>query len=249
VRPTSDAPENVRGERPGAYDDVELRPLGERCLVGFGSTSGPPALPVMYNNIKQLVVTPDNVLILNEMVHDARIVRMNQEHLPPTIKKWLGDSIGHWEGDTLVVETTNFTNKTRFRGSGENLKVTERFQRPDENTILYQFTVEDPTTWTKPWSGEYSWVRSDEPLYEYACHEANYSLEGILKGARLQEAEKAAAAKAEEEKAKKPAAKAGSNKGGKPAAGATPAVGAGPGASKGDAGAAGSSAPAQEGAK
>ena len=181
-----------RRELAEVYDDVEVRPLGERCLMGFGSTAGPPALPVMYNNIKQIVQTPDHVMILNEMVHDARIVRMNARHLPPSVRKWMGDSIGRWEGDTLVVETTNFTDKTRFRGSGEHLKVVERFTRLDARTLLYQFTVDDPTAWTRPWSGEYTWAWSDQPLYEYACHEANYSLEGILRGARRQEAEEPA---------------------------------------------------------
>src|SRR5205814_4450692 len=123
-----------------------------------------------------IVQTPDHVMILNEMVHDARIVRMNGEHLPRSIRKWLGDSIGRWEGDTLVVETTNFTNKTYFRGSGENLKVIERFTRVDGTPLLYQFTVEDPTTWTRPWSAEYTWAWSEQPPYEYACHEGNYSL-------------------------------------------------------------------------
>jgi hypothetical protein len=174
------------------YDNVEARPLGERCLMGFGSTAGPPALPVLYNNIKQIVQTPQHVMILNEMVHDARIVRMNGQHLPRSVRRWLGDSTGRWEGDTLVVETTNFTDKTGFRGSGEHLKVVERFTRVDEKTLLYQFTVEDPTAWTRPWSGEYTWAWSDQPVYEYACHEGNYSLEGILRGGRRQDAEDAA---------------------------------------------------------
>jgi hypothetical protein len=204
--PTSDAPENAGAQRRGAYDDVELRPLGERCLMSFGSSAGPPALPVLYNNIKQIVQTPDHVVILNEMVHDARIVRMGSEHLPPSVRKWLGDSIGRWDGDSLVVETTNFTPKTRFRGSTEDLKVTERFTRLDDKTLLYRFTVEDPATWSAPWSGEYTWAWSDQPVYEYACHEANYSLEGILKGARIQEA--AAAKQAEQAKKAKPGPKA-----------------------------------------
>jgi hypothetical protein len=188
---TAEARRRVAARRDLAdvFDDVEARPLGERCLMGFGSTAGPPALPVLYNNIKQIVQTPTNVMILNEMVHDARIVRMNARHLPSSVRKWLGDSIGRWEGDTLVVETTHFTDKTRFRGSGEHLTVIERFTRLDAKTLLYQFTVDDPTTWTRPWSGEYTWAWSDQPIYEYACHEANYSLEGILKGARRQDAE------------------------------------------------------------
>jgi len=193
ARPTADAPESVPGA-PGAYDNVEQRPLAERCLLGFGSTSGPPTLPnYFYNNMKQIVQTPDYVMILIEMVHDARIIPLNRPHAPKEIRKWMGDSVGHWEGDTLVVDTTNFTDKTRFRGSSENLHVVERFRRVDEKTILYQFTVEDPTTWARPWSGEYPWVVADagDHLYEYACHEANYALGDILRGARLLEAEEA----------------------------------------------------------
>jgi hypothetical protein len=167
--------------------------IAERCILGFGSTSGPPTLPnYFYNNLKQIVQTPDTIVILNEMVHDARIIRMNAEHLPPTIRRWMGDSVGRWEGDTLVVDTTNFTSKTQFQGASENLHVIERFKRVDASTLLYQFTVEDPTTWDRPWTGEYPWVATSEPLYEYACHEGNYSLEGILRGARLAERETAA---------------------------------------------------------
>ena len=196
VAPTSDTTQsNDPGleTAPGAYDDPERRPLGERCLLGFGSTSGPPALPnYFYNNLHKIVQTPTAVLILNEMVHDARIVRMNAEHLPKTVRKWMGDSIGHWEGDTLVVDTTNFTDKTRFRGASENLRVIERFTRVDARTLLYRFTIEDPTTWVAPWSGEYAWPATDELLYEYACHEANYALENVLRGARRREADAAA---------------------------------------------------------
>jgi hypothetical protein len=189
--PTSDAPESAGVEGPGAFDDPELRPLGERCLLGFGSTSGPPTLPnYFYNNYKQIVQTPDAVLILIEMVHDARIIRLNGQHPPPSIRKWMGDSIGHFEGDTLVVETTNFSNKTRFRGSSENLKVIERFKRVDDGTILYRFTIEDPSTWDQPWTGEYPWVATDDKIYEYACHEGNYALGDILRGERVLDKEK-----------------------------------------------------------
>jgi hypothetical protein len=178
---------------PGAFDGPELRPLAERCLLGFGSTSGPPTLPnYFYNNMKQIVQTKDTVLILNEMVHDARVVRMNAQHLPPTIRRWMGDSVGRWEGDTLVVDTTNFTSKTRFQGSGENLHVVERFTRVDPKTLLYRFTVDDPDTWDRAWTGEYPWNATTENLYEYACHEGNYSLGGMLRGARQREAEDAA---------------------------------------------------------
>ncbi|HXP85476.1 MAG TPA: hypothetical protein VN841_12190 [Bryobacteraceae bacterium] len=193
ARPTSDTQEsNDPGleTAPGAYDDPERRPLGERCLLGFGSTSGPPALPdYFYNNLHQIVQTNDSVMILTEMVHDARVVRMNAQHLPKTIRQWLGDSVGHWEGDTLVVDTTNFTDKTRFRGSTENLHVVERFTRVGPKALLYRFTIEDPATWDKPWTGEYTWPATDQHIYEYACHEANYALGDILRGARQREAE------------------------------------------------------------
>lgn len=196
-RPTSDATESSDPgleKAPGSYDDPERRPLGERCLVGFGSTSGPPILPdYFYNNLHQIVQTKDQVMILTEMVHDVRVVRMNSKHLPDTIRNWLGDSIGRWEGDTLVVETTNFTDKTRFRGATENMKITERFTRVGPNELNYRFTVEDPATWDKPWTGEYTWPATASHMYEYACHEANYAMGGILSGARLREKEEAAA--------------------------------------------------------
>jgi len=193
--PTSDQQEGTDPglERaPGAYDDPERRPLGERCLLGFGSTSGPPSLPVLYNNLHQIVQTRDTIMILNEMDHDARIIRMNAQHLPSTVRKWLGDSVGHWEGDTLVVDTTNFTDKTRFRGSTDQLHVVERFTRMNDKTLLYRFTVEDPATWALSWTGEYTWPATDTQLFEYACHEGNYALGNILRGARQRDAEEAA---------------------------------------------------------
>ncbi|HKB10608.1 MAG TPA: hypothetical protein VKD69_08135 [Vicinamibacterales bacterium] len=191
ARPTSDTSESDPGfEGPTAYDDPERRPLGERCLLGFGSTSGPPALPVLYNNFHQIVQTPNTMLILNEMVHDVRVIRMNAEHLPPAIRQWMGDSVGRWDGDTLVVDTTNFTDKTRFRGSSEQLHVVERFSRIDAHTLRYRFTVEDPQTWERPWSGEEAWPETDALMFEYACHEGNYALGDILRGARLRETER-----------------------------------------------------------
>ncbi len=171
----------------GPYDHPEQRPHAERCLMGFGSTAGPPMLSVLYNNMKRIVQTDDTVMILVEMVHDARIVRMNAEHNPPEIRSWLGDSVGHWEGDTLVVDTTNFTDNPSLGGASRNLHVVERFSRLDADTLLYGFTVDDPTVWTAPWSGEYPWPASDNKVYEYACHEANYSFGGILRGARVLE--------------------------------------------------------------
>jgi hypothetical protein len=173
----------------GPYDDMEQRPYAERCLLSFGSTSGPPMLPSLYNNHKRIVQGEDTIVILIEMVHDARIVRMNAEHDPPEIKKWLGDSIGWWEGDTLVVETTNFVDRPAFgRGTG-TMTVMERFRMESPDTLIYTFTVEDPAVWTTPFTGEYAWPRSENKVFEYACHEANYALEGIMKGARLLEAE------------------------------------------------------------
>ena len=181
---------------PGAYDDPERRPLSERCVLGFGSTSGPPAMPdYFYDNLHQIVQTPDRIVIMSEMIHDARIVRMNAQHLPKSIRLWLGDSVGHWDGDTLVVDTTNFTDKTRFMGSTENLHVVERFTRVDDKTLLYHFTVEDPATWTKPWTGEYAWPATDGLIYEYACHEGNYALADVLRGARARDALAAKAVK------------------------------------------------------
>lgn len=182
-----------RGERPNSFDDPELRPLGERCLTGWGWTAGPPILPnSLYNNLKQIVQTPTQVMLMTEMNHEVRVIRIGGTHLPPHVRNWSGDSIGRWEGDTLVVETTNYTNKTRFRGSSEHMRLVERFTRLDTGTLLYRFTVEDPTTWAQPWTGEYTWVTTDEPMYEYACHESNYALGGILRGARVEDAEKAA---------------------------------------------------------
>lgn len=174
---------------PGPYDDPELRPTAERCLLAFGASAGPPALPVMYNNLKQIVQTKDHVMILNEMVHDARVIRLNSKHEPPEIRRWLGDSIGHWEGDTLVVDTTNFNDQPALGSADRNLHVIERFTRIDAKTLRYKFTVEDPTVWTKPWSGEMVWPATDARIYEYACHEGNYSFAGILRGARRLEAE------------------------------------------------------------
>jgi hypothetical protein len=179
----------VAGYGGDRYNSVKDRPLAERCLVGFGSTSGPPMLPVLYNNTYQIVQTPDYVMILVEMVHDVRIVRMNQQHAPASVRRWFGDSVGHWDGDTLVVDTTNFNGQTRFRGAGENLHVIERFKRMDANTVLYRATVEDPTIFSKPWTLEYPFNATEGPVYEYACHEGNYAMPDILGGARRLETE------------------------------------------------------------
>jgi hypothetical protein len=173
-----------------SFDNPEQRPLAERCLLGFGSTSGPPTLPnYFYNNLKQIVQTPTTVTILNEMVHDARVVRIGAAHLPPSVRRWNGDSIGHWDGNTLVVDTTNFTEKTQFQGASSKLHVVERFTRIDDKALLYRFTIEDPDTWGRPWTGEYPWVATDEQIYEYACHEGNHAMENMLSGARARDRE------------------------------------------------------------
>jgi hypothetical protein len=172
----------------GRFDRVQDRPLGERCLLGFGSTSGPPMMPVLYNNNYQVVQSPGTIMILVEMVHDVRLIHMDgRPHLPANIRQWMGDSIGHWEGDTLVVDTTNFSNKTSYRGSSENLHVIERFTRVDDGTILYKFTIDDPTVFSKQWTAEYPFLATKGPIYEYACHEGNYAMPDILGGARAAE--------------------------------------------------------------
>jgi hypothetical protein len=187
---TTCEPEN--GGQLGPADGPEDRPLMERCLQFAG---GPPMMPGAYNNNFQFVQSPGFLAINIEMVHDVRRVPIDgSQHLPANVRQWMGDPRGHWEGDTLVVETTNFTDKTRFRGSDENLRLTERFTFADPDTILYRFTVDDPTAFTKPWSAEIPMLRLNESLYEYACNEGNHGMEGILSAARA--AEREAAAKA-----------------------------------------------------
>jgi hypothetical protein len=171
----------------GAMDGPESRPLGERCILSFGSSAGPPMLPLLYNNNYQIVQTQDAVLIHVEMVHDARIVRLNAQHRPANVRFWMGDSIGWYEDDTLVIETTHFRPEQNFRGAAENLKVIERLTRISPTQIFYRFTIDDPTTFVQPWSGELVFNASDQPIYEYACHEGNYALPGILAGAREEE--------------------------------------------------------------
>ncbi len=169
----------------GPSDNPETRALGERCLLSFGNSSGPVMLPGLYNNTYQFVQTKDQVAIDVEMVHDTRIVRLNTtQHIAASVRPWMGDSIGHWEGDTLVVETTNFHPEQVFRGASEHLRVTERFTRVAKDRLHYAFWVEDPTVFAKPWGGEYEFGHIPGQVYEYACHEGNYGLVGILQGAR-----------------------------------------------------------------
>ena len=173
-------------EGPGPYDNMEQRHSAERCLLGFSGAA--PPIPSFYNNFKRIVQTDDHVMILIEMVHDARIVRMNSEHPGSEIQKWLGDSIGWWDGDTLVVDTTNFNPKgAGYLGGSAQTHVVERFSWLEGGNVLYNFTVEDQSMWTAPWTGEYIWRASDEKVYEYACHEGNYALGNIMRGARILE--------------------------------------------------------------
>ena len=173
---------------PGPFDGPESLAPSERCLISFASTV--PTIPSLYNNYKRIVQTDTHVMILQEMVHDARIIRIDSEHAPEANRKWMGDSVGHWEGDTLVVETKNFHSTNGLPGADENLHVVERFTMQEDGHLYYDFTVTDETTWTAPWSGRYVWASKPEAkVYEYACHEGNYAMGGILRGARLLEDE------------------------------------------------------------
>jgi hypothetical protein len=167
-------------------DGPEDRPVGERCILL--NSAGPPMMPSAYNNNYQVVQTAQTFVILNEMVHDARVIPLDgRPHLPQNIRLWMGDSRGHWEGATLVVDTTNFTDRTPFRGSGPNLHLTERFTRMDAETLLYEFTVDDPESFTRPWSAAVPSVRTTGPILEYACNEGNYGMSGLLSAARAEE--------------------------------------------------------------
>lgn len=174
------------GGAPGTpFDDPERRSLGERCLLSFGRNAGPPMLANgFYNNNYQILQSRDHVAIVVEMVHDTRIVPLNAKHRTDGVRPWLGDSIGWWEGDTLVVETTNFPRAMAYRGAWEKLKVTERFTRRGKDRLHYAFTVEDADVWDAAWGGEYEFSPLEGRVMEYACHEGNYALEGILAGAR-----------------------------------------------------------------
>lgn len=179
----------------GAADNPEDRSLGERCIMSFGISSGPVMTDQLYNNTYQFVQTKDYFVIWVEMVHDARIVRMNAKHRTDGIRPWMGDSIGWWDGDTLVVETVGYHPLQNVRGGGPNMKVTERFTRVSPDRVHYAFDVQDPETWVEPWGGEYEFASVDGHVYEYACHEGNYGLSGILSGARVDDHKAAAKTK------------------------------------------------------
>ncbi|MDB5495210.1 MAG: hypothetical protein JWP86_2547, partial [Phenylobacterium sp.] len=173
------------GYRGDVYDSYETRSLGERCIMGFGANAGPPMLANgFYNNDYYIIQTPDAVVIQVELIHDLRTIRLKGQHRTDGVRPWMGDSIGHFEGDTLVVETTNIPQGQAFFGSWKNLKTTEWFTRVSPTRINYRFQVEDPDTWDKPWGGEYDFAPMHGIIYEYACHEGNYALPAILAGAR-----------------------------------------------------------------
>jgi hypothetical protein len=178
----------ARAERQRLHpaDGPEDRSLAERCINW--PVAGPPMIPGGYNNNYQIVQGPGYVTIVVEMIHDVRTIPTDgRPHLPATVRQWMGDPRGHWEGNTLVVDTTNFTDKTNFRGSGENLHLVERFTRTGPDQLMYEFTVNDPASFTRPWTVQIPMAKTDGPLFEYACHEGNYGMEGMLRGARQQE--------------------------------------------------------------
>ena len=194
LTPFAEQRQAERGElrsRFAQYDHPELRPLGERCIVSFGMSAGPPMTPnSAYNNNYTIVQTADHVMIVAEMVHDVRVIRLGErQSLPSHVKPYFGDSWGRWEGNTLVVETTNLNPDHPFQGviPTERTKVAERFTRVDDDTILYEFTVDDPDNYTEVWGGEIPMERFDDLLYEYSCHEGNYALAAVLSGARYEE--------------------------------------------------------------
>ncbi len=187
---------DARAERRRLHpsDGPEDRTLSDRCILWV--SAGPPMLPTAYNNNFQIVQTADHVLILNEMIHDARIIPLDgRPHLPGDVRQWLGSSRGHWDGDTLVVETRNFTDQSNFRGASENMRLTERFTRVADDVLLYEFTVDDPDAFTESWTVQIPARKTDDLMYEYACHEGNQSMIGILGGARAEEARAAEAAR------------------------------------------------------
>jgi len=188
-----------RKKQGATYDQVQNIAIGSRCVY---TNAGPPMMPPAYNPAYQIVQSPGYVTILIEMLHETRVIPTDgRPHAPASVRSWLGDPKGHWEGDTLVVETTNFNDKAAFRGASENMKVTERFTRVSDDSIKYEFTVDDPATWERPWTAEMPFVKINGPVFEHACHEGNYGILNTLAGARKEDL------KAAEEAAKKGGAK------------------------------------------
>ena len=173
--------EKLEAARERPAEGPEDRSVGERCLLGFNA--GPPFAPGGYNMNVQIVQTPKYVMLMNEMVHTARVIPMDSRPFP-NLPQWIGTSHGRWEGDTLVIETKGFKGETSFRGSSPNLHLIEKFTRSDNDTLVYQFTATDPSTWVRPWTVEIPLRRTDDQIFEYACHEANYGMTNLLKGAR-----------------------------------------------------------------
>jgi hypothetical protein len=170
----------------GQLDAAQNMPIGTRCIIMAGA--GPPMLFAGYNSNYQIVQSPGYVMILVEMIHDVRIIPLDNRPQPHSnIRQWMGISRGRWEGDTLVVETTNFNGKNPFRGSSENMRVIERFTRVSDETIVYKFTIEDPATWSRPWTAEVPMAKTQGPIFEHACHEGNYGVTNTLAGARAEE--------------------------------------------------------------
>jgi hypothetical protein len=180
------ADERAAARKRSPADGPEDRSLAERCILW--PTAGPPMIPGGYNNNYQVLQAPGYVVILVEMIHDVRIIPLDgRPHLPRTVRQWMGDSRGRWDGNTLVVTTTNFTDKTNFRGASPEMRLVERFTRVDADTMDYQFTVDDPSSFTRTWTAAIPMTKTEGPIFEYACHEGNYGMTNLLSGARAQE--------------------------------------------------------------
>jgi hypothetical protein len=183
--------ERAAKEKGHEFDSYENRPLSERCLL-MNQERIPMTPGANEGNLLEIVQGPGYVTLLHEIDHSTRVIPTDgRPHVPQTMRLWQGDSVGHWEGNTLVVDTTNFTNLTAYRGSSEKLHLVERFTRTAEDTMIYEFTVEDPTTWAKPWTAEVPWTKTKGPVFEWACHEGNTMISTILRGARVDEQEQA----------------------------------------------------------
>ena len=188
LTPAAQSRANARAEsrRRSPADGPEDRSLVERCILW--PTAGPPMIPSAYNNNYQILQAPGYVAIVIEMIHDVRIIPLDgRPHAPRAIRQWMGDSRGRWDGSTLIVTTTNFTDKTVFRGSGANLTIVERFTRVDADTLDYQFTIDDPESFTRSWTAAVPMTKTDGPIFEYACHEGNYGMTNVLSGARAED--------------------------------------------------------------